>query len=163
MIRERRRFVVPFSTLNPYLNWVSPPPLARSVDALTFHLIIRKRRRFVVPFSTFNPFFSYVLFLSSFSFFFFGRRFFFFFFFFFGGGGGDRPHCPLATRRIQYNSILYTLIPIPCSFVILYHFCNFNWYVTFSRKWLRTCHAKRHHKIHNISRISLHVYISCTL
>ena len=36
IMRERRRFAVPFSILNPCLNSVSPPPPLLS-EALTFH------------------------------------------------------------------------------------------------------------------------------
>ena len=34
-----------------------------------------------------------------------------------------------------------------------------NWYVTFSRKWLRPCHAKRHHTMPGISSFIYLLYI----
>ena len=61
IIRERRGFVVPFSTPNPCLNLVPPPPALPPPSrakrgSFDLSLIdIRERRRFFLPFSTLIP------------------------------------------------------------------------------------------------------------
>ena len=103
IIRQRRRFVVPF----PDLSVFSPPP-ARSAEALTFHLIIRERRRCPVldSFSLFLPTSSY--FFSSLSL----SSFFFWPAFFFGGRlpppppTGYAPASPTAVEKgLQHVTI----------------------------------------------------------